>query len=141
MLEVQQVGLHHGAGAGARGLELVGERFCGFARAVAVQHHARARTVQAARDRPRRCAVPPGDEDRPIVHAIFGRYKNESEKCSPGSAMALSAEPVLPPPAPEAAAHSRLLAELIASTILDAGGWIPFERYMELALAAPGQGY
>jgi len=55
--------------------------------------------------------------------------------------MALSAEPVLPPPAPEAAAHSRLLAELIASTILDAGGWIPFERYMELALYAQGQGY
>ena len=55
--------------------------------------------------------------------------------------MALSAEPVLPPPAPEAAAHSRLLAELIASTILDAGGWIPFERYIELALYAPGQGY
>ena len=55
--------------------------------------------------------------------------------------MALSAEPVLPPPAPEAAAHSRLLAELIASTILDAGGWLPFERYMELALYAPGQGY
>jgi SAM-dependent MidA family methyltransferase len=55
--------------------------------------------------------------------------------------MALSAEPVLPSPAPEAAAHSRLLAELIASTILDAGGWIPFERYMELALYAPGQGY
>jgi SAM-dependent MidA family methyltransferase len=55
--------------------------------------------------------------------------------------MALSAEPVLPPPAPEAAAHSRLLAELIASSILDAGGWIPFERYMELALYAPGQGY
>ena len=55
--------------------------------------------------------------------------------------MALSAEPILPPPAPEAAAHSRLLAELIASTILDAGGWIPFERYMELALYAQGQGY
>jgi SAM-dependent MidA family methyltransferase len=55
--------------------------------------------------------------------------------------MALSAEPVLPPPAPEAAAHSRLLAELIASTILDSGGWIPFDRYMDLALYAPGQGY
>jgi SAM-dependent MidA family methyltransferase len=55
--------------------------------------------------------------------------------------MALSAEPVLPPPAPEAAAHSRLLAELIASTILDAGGWIPFDRYLDLALYAPGQGY
>jgi SAM-dependent MidA family methyltransferase len=55
--------------------------------------------------------------------------------------MALSAEPVLPPPAPEAAAHSRLLAELMARTILDEGDWIPFSRFMELALYAPGLGY
>ncbi len=55
--------------------------------------------------------------------------------------MALSAEPVLPPPAPEDSAHSRLLAELIGSTILDAGGWIPFDRYLDLVLYAPGQGY
>ena len=55
--------------------------------------------------------------------------------------MALSTEPALPPPTPEAAGHSRLLAELIATTILDEGGWIPFPRYMELALYAPGMGY
>ncbi|HXZ49227.1 MAG TPA: SAM-dependent methyltransferase [Usitatibacter sp.] len=55
--------------------------------------------------------------------------------------MALSAEPVLPPPTPEAAGHSRLLAELIAATILDEGGWIPFSRFMDLALYAPGLGY
>jgi len=55
--------------------------------------------------------------------------------------MTLSADPVLPPPTTEAAAHSRLVGEYIASEILDAGGWIPFSRYMELALYAPGLGY
>ena len=47
----------------------------------------------------------------------------------------------LPPPPAEAAAHSRLLGELIASTILDEGGWIPFSRFMDLALYAPRMGY
>ena len=51
------------------------------------------------------------------------------------------AESQLPPPPPEAAAHSRLLGELIASTILDEGDWIPFSRFMDLALYAPGLGY
>jgi SAM-dependent MidA family methyltransferase len=47
----------------------------------------------------------------------------------------------LPPPAPEAAAHSHELAERIANEIGEAGGWIPFSRFMELALYAPGFGY
>lgn len=47
----------------------------------------------------------------------------------------------LPPPSPEAAAHSQRLAERIASAIAAEGGWIPFSRYMELALYAPGLGY
>ena len=47
----------------------------------------------------------------------------------------------LPPPEPEAAAHSHELAERIASTIADEGDWIPFSRYMDLALHAPGLGY
>lgn len=47
----------------------------------------------------------------------------------------------LPPPAPEAAAHSHELAERIAGEIAEAGGWIPFSRFMELALYAPGYGY
>ncbi|HEX4944564.1 MAG TPA: SAM-dependent methyltransferase [Usitatibacteraceae bacterium] len=47
----------------------------------------------------------------------------------------------LPHPAPEAAAHSHELAEHIAGTIAQEGGWIPFSRYMELALYAPGFGY
>jgi SAM-dependent MidA family methyltransferase len=55
--------------------------------------------------------------------------------------MTLTADPALPAPSPEAAAHSRLVAEFIATDILDSGGWIPFTRYMELALYAPGLGY
>jgi SAM-dependent MidA family methyltransferase len=47
----------------------------------------------------------------------------------------------VPPPTPEAAAHSHELAERIANEIGEAGGWIPFSRFMELALYAPGFGY
>ncbi|HTY98754.1 MAG TPA: SAM-dependent methyltransferase [Rhodocyclaceae bacterium] len=47
----------------------------------------------------------------------------------------------LPPPSADAQAASRALAALIAGQIEAAGGWIPFARYMELALYAPGLGY
>jgi SAM-dependent MidA family methyltransferase len=47
----------------------------------------------------------------------------------------------LPAPPPEAAAHSAQLAERIAEIICNEGDWIPFTRYMELALYAPGLGY
>jgi SAM-dependent MidA family methyltransferase len=47
----------------------------------------------------------------------------------------------LPPPDPAAEAISdRLLAQLLNEIVL-AGGRIPFDRYMELALYAPGLGY
>ncbi len=42
---------------------------------------------------------------------------------------------------PEEQAHSRAAAALIAERIRAAGGWIPFEQFMELALYAPGLGY
>ncbi|HET7731025.1 MAG TPA: SAM-dependent methyltransferase [Usitatibacter sp.] len=58
-----------------------------------------------------------------------------------GSAMPPPADPLLPPAPPEAAAHSRKLAEHIADAIAAEGGWIPFTRFMELALYAPGLGY
>ncbi|MBI5658414.1 MAG: SAM-dependent methyltransferase [Nitrosomonadales bacterium] len=47
----------------------------------------------------------------------------------------------LPPPSPEAQAHSDQLGGLIQRDIALQGGWIPFTRYMELALYAPGLGY
>jgi SAM-dependent MidA family methyltransferase len=47
----------------------------------------------------------------------------------------------LPVPAPAALAHSQTLAAHIGAAIDAAGGWLPFDRYMELALYAPGLGY
>ncbi len=47
----------------------------------------------------------------------------------------------LPTPSPDAIAHSERLNELIRNDIATQGGWIPFSRFMELALYAPGLGY
>ena len=47
----------------------------------------------------------------------------------------------LPVPGTEAAQHSARLVEFIRQDIAAQGGWIPFTRYMELALYAPGLGY
>ena len=47
----------------------------------------------------------------------------------------------LPTPSPEAQEHSTRLIRLIQDKIAAGGGWIPFARYMELALYAPGLGY
>src|SRR3569623_1446374 len=49
--------------------------------------------------------------------------------------------PKLPAPSAEALQHSARLAALIGAEIAAAGGAIPFARYMELALYAPGLGY
>jgi SAM-dependent MidA family methyltransferase len=48
---------------------------------------------------------------------------------------------MMPLLAPEEEAHSRAVAALIRERIRAAGGWISFERFMELALYAPGLGY
>ena len=47
----------------------------------------------------------------------------------------------LPLPNEAAQAQSAHLFALIADAIAAAGGWLPFDRYMELALYAPGLGY
>lgn len=49
--------------------------------------------------------------------------------------------PPLPTPDPDALAHSERLHRLILQDIAQQGGWIPFSRFMELALYAPGLGY
>jgi SAM-dependent MidA family methyltransferase len=46
-----------------------------------------------------------------------------------------------PPPGADEQAHSDKLAKLIRDEIAAAGGGIPFARYMELCLYAPGLGY
>ena len=57
------------------------------------------------------------------------------------STMPPSADSGLPPPPPEAQAHSSELAERIATRIAQEGDWIPFSRYMEMALYEPRLGY
>lgn len=49
--------------------------------------------------------------------------------------------PQAPAPDADALAHSQRLLALIRAQIAGAGGAIPFSRYMELALYAPGLGY
>ena len=48
---------------------------------------------------------------------------------------------MLPEPEAEARAASARLLERVREEIRAAGGWIPFSRYMELALHLPGLGY
>lgn len=55
--------------------------------------------------------------------------------------MQLPAAGELPQPDASAAALSRELVALVRQEISAAGGVIPFDRYMELALYAPGLGY
>ena len=47
----------------------------------------------------------------------------------------------LPSPDDDARAHSERVAALLRTEIAAAGGWVPFSRYMDLALYAPGLGY
>ena len=44
-------------------------------------------------------------------------------------------------PEPDASAHSKRLCRLIRDKIIHSGGKIAFNRFMELALYAPGIGY
>jgi len=54
----------------------------------------------------------------------------------------LSPEPLeLPEPSPAARTHSARVVDAIRVDIERSGGWIPFDRYMQLALYAPGLGY
>jgi SAM-dependent MidA family methyltransferase len=48
---------------------------------------------------------------------------------------------ILPPLSPDEQQHSTGVAAAIHEAITAAGGWLSFERFMELALYAPGLGY
>ena len=48
---------------------------------------------------------------------------------------------MLPAPSPDEQRHSEAVAALIRAELAAAGGWLSFERFMELALYAPGLGY
>ena len=47
----------------------------------------------------------------------------------------------LPVPSPEAQSHSEKLSERLRAEIAANDGWLPFARYMEMALYEPGLGY
>lgn len=47
----------------------------------------------------------------------------------------------LPEPDPDARAHSARVAMMLAAAIRASGGFLPFARWMDLALYAPGLGY
>ena len=47
----------------------------------------------------------------------------------------------LPPPDADALAHSQRLVELLREEIRANGGFLPFSRFMERCLYAPGLGY
>lgn len=48
---------------------------------------------------------------------------------------------MLPAPSVDALAHSQRVVAHLAALIAEAGGWIPFSRFMDAALYAPGLGY
>jgi SAM-dependent MidA family methyltransferase len=48
---------------------------------------------------------------------------------------------ILPPLSADEQQHSALVATRLREAIVAAGGWLSFERFMELALYAPGLGY
>jgi SAM-dependent MidA family methyltransferase len=48
---------------------------------------------------------------------------------------------MMPALSAEEETHSRAVTALIRERVAAAGGWIPFDRFMELALYAPGLGY
>ena len=50
-------------------------------------------------------------------------------------------DPPLPAPAAQAQAHSAALRRRIAEAIAASGGWLGFDRYMDMALYEPGLGY
>lgn len=48
---------------------------------------------------------------------------------------------MLPAPSPEEQRHSDAVAALVRTELAGGGGWLSFERFMELVLYAPGLGY
>ena len=48
---------------------------------------------------------------------------------------------MLPPLTAEERSHSERLATHICAQLAAAGGWLSFERFMEMALYTPGLGY
>lgn len=82
--------------------------------------------------------------DSLAIAATAWRYTSISTVAPHARALrpiALPSASALPVPDADARAHSARVRAHIGADIAAAGGWIPFARYMELALYAPGLGY
>jgi SAM-dependent MidA family methyltransferase len=64
-----------------------------------------------------------------------------ARRTRPGGEHRLSVQLPLPALSPQETAHSEQLVQRIREVIEAAGGWISFERFMEMALYEPGLGY
>src|SRR4029079_7419928 len=76
--------------------------------------------------------------------ALAGRFSTACQSQYPARwPFKMSSMPIinLPEPEPEARPHTARLHASIGEHIQASGGAIPFARYMELALYAPGLGY
>lgn len=145
--DMVQVGAQGQRRARALFIEFVHQPARGLRRAVVVHGHIHARGVQDAgggRAQPPPCAGYQGDpaaQPRCCImpHAVF--RPEWLTITITEIRMPRLPDHQLPAPPPEAQAHSARLAERLRAAIEKAGGWIPFEHYMDLALYAPGLGY
>src|SRR5688500_14165021 len=69
------------------------------------------------------------------------RMSTDSPSHRPDAQQRQRESSALPAPDADALAHSARLDALIRAQIAENGGAIPFSRFMELALYAPGLGY
>lgn len=76
-----------------------------------------------------------------IVAVVDFEQERNHRQFSLKGAIGISDMEDVPVPGPGTSAHSDRLAATIRAAIAAAGGWIGFDRYMELALYAPGLGY
>ena len=145
-VELRQVGLQHQRAARAAAFELRLQRRR-LARRVAVVE----RQVVAGRVQ-RRAIAAPTRRAAPVTSATGSAVGASAGSCVAASlphvilppdptTMPSMTQTACPSPSADARAHSARLAELIRAQIRAAGGAMPFSRFMELALYAPGLGY
>ena len=107
--------------------------------------------VQAAADRRADALAASGDQHDPALHAALPDYTLDLVESNTPIAMPhpagfarrafRSTVTDLPEPGADARAHSERVAAHIRAAIAADAAPIPFSRYMELALYAPGLGY
>ena len=108
--------------------------------AAVVQHQVRAAGVHEARDLGAHALGGAGDQDG-LAGKQCGFAGGRGRRSWEPIMTASAPRSMLPPLSAEERRHSEALAELIRAQVRAAGGWLSFERFMALALYAPGLGY